>query len=398
MPRYLTKLAKKIKFILITIIVAGLVIMSAPTQANELLDLVGVDDEFNIPVITDADGIILPDWARITFDILPIVEDAGSINIPQNLIRQLGYDPNRVWEAGTAVADILLLGDLNGFDLEERTIDGLEQFFGVGFDDFPLEEFDLIQNLSVGGLIDAYLETGLDFFQVDDIPLLQEILGEGFAGFDLSTLRLEESIANLLLEDFDLAGFTISDIQDLRNLPIREFENWQQSVISRIPGLSQIPFSEFQSLRNITQIIGIVDIVFSDAEQFAEQSISGSDREGFNVPCADGTCGHIELSGTPFILGKRWISGDSQQVEGGKGILRIVNGGMEATGRLPFPDAPFKMTIRDLSETEGSARFYWEFRACFRDFFGVEHCTPYALFRIPIYRLRETEWHYLGLS
>ena len=195
-----------------------------------------------------------------------------------------------------------------------------------------------------------------------------------------------------------MAGFTISDIQDLRNLPIREFENWQQSVISRIPGLSQIPFSEFQSLRNITQIIGIVDIVFSDAEQFAEQSISGSDREGFNVPCADGTCGHIELSGTPFILGKRWISGDSQQVEGGKGILRIVNGGMEATGRLPFPDAPFKMTIRDLSETEGSARFYWEFRACFRDFFGVEHCTPYALFRIPIYRLRETEWHYLGLS
>jgi hypothetical protein len=72
--------------------------------------------------------------------------------------------------------------------------------------------------------------------------------------------------------------------------------------------------------------------------------VSGSDVAGFSVPCQGEKCPYIELddlenSGRNIrgkFEGRSWISGKYQQVEGGWGCLKPVNGAKEPTGRLPL--------------------------------------------------------------
>lgn len=56
----------------------------------------------------------------------------------------------------------------------------------------------------------------------------------------------------------------------------------------------------------------------------------------------------------------RWISGQKQQVEGGEGCLKSLNGGLEPTGRHPFSGA-FKVAVWDVnlqSETVRTKLFF----------------------------------------
>lgn len=386
-----TRIWSKIATSFLLILYQNCLITSSVVQAQ---DINTVD---TIATYIDENGVKVPDWSQISFANLPLVDTAGEINIPTELINQLGYNPNRAWEAGTAVADLVMMGDLNGFDLEEYSLTALEEYWGMSFDDWSLEEFDLIKNMDVGGLIEAYDLSGSAAKYVKDIPILQEALGSQYAGYALNVIKYKENLTSIALKEVNLAGYSISDISDLKGLAIKKYQNWQQSIIGKIPGIKEIPFSEYEKLKSATQAIGIVDIVFGETEQYGQQSISGSDVDGFGVNCSGG-CAHVEFSGTPFVLGKRWISGDSQQVNGGKGILKIVNLGKEPTGRLPFNDSPFKLVLRNNTESEGSAQLKWVFRTCFRDMFGQEHCTPYCLFEIPIYKFNEGEWHYLGVA
>ena len=87
--------------------------------------------------------------------------------------------------------------------------------------------------------------------------------------------------------------------------------------------------------------------------------------------------------GLPILKGAKIISGDSQQVEGGKGLLRWVNGGKEPTG---VHLAGMKLIVRNVNAKKGTAIVHLNFRSCFY-FFG-EHCTPYFM-GFPLWQLNE---------
>lgn len=117
----------------------------------------------------------------------------------------------------------------------------------------------------------------------------------------------------------------------------------------------------------------IVDIVFGRAEAHATRSVSGGYNVGFNVPCTNGSCSHVELSGNPAFRGRQWISGDVQNVRGGSGCLAGVNGGLEPTGRHPAGTA-YKTVLRNLTESTGTVEVWRYNKTC-----NICGCTPYYI-------------------
>ena len=114
---------------------------------------------------------------------------------------------------------------------------------------------------------------------------------------------------------------------------------------------------------------------------------------GFEVPCEEKPCGAIELDDITSLgrqlqmefEGKRWVAGDSQEVEGGKNCLKFVNGGKEPTGRHPFGSS-FKLVAWNPDETgTQNIDFVAFFRFCFPcGPFGSTGCTPYFIGPIPL--------------
>jgi hypothetical protein len=136
-------------------------------------------------------------------------------------------------------------------------------------------------------------------------------------------------------------------------------------------------------------VIGTIDVVYGKKEARRLNTVTGSDVAGFKVPCDQKSCSYIELSGNPLVYGKQWISGKSQEVEGGSGLLKIVNGGKEPTGRLPLGPT-FKFVMTDVTESEGTAGFTLYTRVC-----GLG-CTPYFIPTPISFTLKEKDLILLG--
>lgn len=94
------------------------------------------------------------------------------------------------------------------------------------------------------------------------------------------------------------------------------------------------------------------------------------------------------------MLGKQWVSGNSQQVQGGHGILGVMFGGVEPTGRHPFGDG-FKVVIGDIDETTATVETELYFRICKRGWINLG-CSPYGIGPIPFLTFQEKDWIFLG--
>lgn len=210
-------------------------------------------------------------------------------------------------------------------------------------------------------------------------------------------------IGNIKLSNYDLSEYTAADIPNITNTKISRFPRYENLNISDIPGIASLNFNQYPNLPNFGTGIARIDLVFSEAEGYAERAISGSDREGFNTATCrtdnnlNGGCAHIELGGPlPFNRGKQWVTGDSQKVKGGHGMLRWVNGGKEPTGRMPFPEASFKMVLRNSNEQTDEVELMLAFRYGFYDWFGNPHFTPYGIFEIPFFTTAVRDILFLG--
>jgi hypothetical protein len=127
-------------------------------------------------------------------------------------------------------------------------------------------------------------------------------------------------LGKLSFDSLDLKSYNLRSIPNLKNTAIASFDKWQGVYISEIPGLNKVPFSQFPNPINpVGTEVGIVDVAFATDEQKRDRTISGSNKEGFAVPC-DKDCAHTELSGSPAVNGKAWISGKYQLVKGGRGF------------------------------------------------------------------------------
>lgn len=122
---------------------------------------------------------------------------------------------------------------------------------------------------------------------------------------------------------------------------------------------------------NFPEFTGIVDVTYGLAETKRFNTITGSDKVGFNFPCLV-LCSYIELAGNAY--GRQWISGKYQKVPGGSGILGALYYYKEPTGR--FPVGPkFKIVVWNVDESKGTADLKAFTKVCA----GLLGCTPYVL-------------------
>jgi len=347
---------------------------------------------------TTLNGAQVPDWSRITFDSLPEITSNGNFQADSNIINQLGYDPSRQWSAGQEPEGFLSLGDFqDSFQLQNLNLDTIAAASGIDTQSASLDSFGVMVHQSLESLMQAVPSLG--DFPIDQVPAVRDLIAQSVGSFDSSQtisqlLSQSPQLGELSFANLDLSQYTVNSIPNLGASPLGAFEDWQQVTIEAIPGLENVPFSDFPSApASVGQTIGKVDVVFGAAEKSRSKSISGSKEQGFGVPCEKG-CGHIELSGGA-VLGRQWVSGKYQDVSGGHGVLASVNGGKEPTGRHPFGDA-FKLVITDISEPQATATQAMFFRFCGRNGPVDLGCTPYFIGPMPFMTLKENDPIFLG--
>ncbi len=342
----------------------------------------------------------LPDWNQITFSKMPAITESGSFQVPVNVSQKLGYDPSRSWDTGQKPDSFTMLGDFqDSFKLQEFSLLDISQITGSDIQGSDLSRFGVVKFQTIESLVKAIPD--LEEWKIGDVKPIYDLLSENLS----QSFNANQTISNLLtksshlgklnFESLDLASYNIDSIPGLSTTPIASFDKWQGVYIDEVPGLSDVPFSQFPNPANpVGMQVGIVDVAFATDEQKRNRTISGSNKEGFAVPC-DKDCAHIELSGSQAVHGKAWVSGKYQLVKGGRGILGSVNGGKEPTGRNLFGDA-FKVAVWDVSEVDGKVSQSLFFRVCMRNNFVDLGCTPYFIGPVPFMTYREKEPIFLG--
>ena len=225
---------------------------------------------------------------------------------------------------------------------------------------------------------------GLGQEQAEDIEPINALLEQEEISTDeeLDTLIEEQSIADLELGSIDLESFSVDSIPNLTDTELENFENYEQSAISEVSGLSEVPLGNFPNGIPLNgTFIARIDFIWGGAESKRSQTISGSYVEGFQVRC-DSNCEYLELDdieniGSAIQLpfeGRQWIAGREHWVLGGTGCF---SGWREPTGIHPFGPT-FKVVLWRTDETTDTALIVM--------FFNIKtNCgeTPYVIGPIP---------------
>lgn len=335
---------------------------------------------------------------QVTFSTMPPASEDGSVTIPD-----LGTVS---WQAGQTPNQFLPLGIFyDSFNLQLLSLEQIAQLSGVDYNNITLADIGLLQDKTLQDLLEAIPEFGQ--WQIFQVPLLSDLLGE-FLNEDPAPweeLPLQKLIEQYGLSDVGLGGIDLSQygldaIPGLQQTPLGRFSDWEKTLISEVPGLKDVPFSAFPGIPSDPGFVALFDIAYGKAEARRVNTITGSDVEGFEVPCNEDSCPYIELSGPPWLLaqalhGKQWIVGgtEGQMVRGGHGALAVVNGGMEPTGRHPYGSG-FKVVLLETNESLGSGKFGLYFRYCTT----LGGCTPYFIGPIPWFTNHEDDIIFVGLN
>jgi hypothetical protein len=346
----------------------------------------------------------IPDWSQISFRTLPPVSSDGEFSAPPEASEAIGYDLSRKWQAGQTTDTYLKLGDFQAslypqiFNL--HTIAGLND---LDLQQVSLNSFEMANWQTVDDLITAV--PGLSNLSVQQVAPIAKLLTESNLG---AGVNLSDSIGTVLTASPELGqlnfgqlgdqlnGFAVTDIPGLENIPLQNLRDWGNSTIAGVPGLADVPLAQMPNPIGAVGSLGMVDVVYGPAEQDRANTISGSNQVGFEAACQT-ECAHAELTASPELHGKQWISGKYQEVEGGEGFLKSVNGGKEPTGRHPFGDV-FKVAVWDTDEASGTISTALFFRICQRGglFSPDLGCTPYFLGPVPFLNYKEKSFMLVG--
>ena len=298
----------------------------------------------------------------------------------------LGYDASRQWGEGDSVENVLQLGDLEAsFAPQLFSLSDINDLSNApnDFSTLSLSEFPLIEEQSIENLVDAIDE--LRGKKASDIEPIKALLEQNNISTDdrLYELIEDPSIAELKLGSIELESFTIDSIPDLSQTQLGNFENYQESIISEIPGLSNISLADFPGEVNaVGNTIARIDFVWGKEESKRTNTISGSYVEGFSVPC-ESNCEYLELDdlenqgsvAQSSFEGKQWIAGRDHWVAGGTGCF---SGGREPTGIHPFGSS-LKAVLESTDETTDTAEIvaYFNIKTMCGD-------SPYFIGPIPL--------------
>lgn len=378
----------------------------------------------------------IPDWSKITWDNLAPVGQPGYLNIAPELVSKIGYNPSRSWSVGQKIDSIVMLGDVeDAFKMSAFSLESISAIAPIDFSQLTLKDLGLLQWQTPNTLVKAIPALGnLDISQVPPIyDLFNQVAAQkriinltvadntkskikdkkplkiAVSGNLSRILQSNPQAANTSLGKLNLSRYPINSVPGLSKTQLAKFPGWQQSFINQVPGLNKVPFDKMpQPLNAEFNVIGIASLVLGKAEQgdtkvASDYFISGSvNRSSATVPVACEArqeCAYMELGDLVGqqgeLYGKRWVSGSSQMVKGGFGLLGRVNDGKEPTGRLVYNSA-FKVVLTGIDESEGMADFGLFFRICANIPFSGKTCTPYFIGPVPWIPVKENELVVVG--
>jgi hypothetical protein len=350
------------------------------------------------PVATKyVNGAPIPDWSKMTFKNMKF-GGSGSVEFPN--IKNPGMKELRTWTAGQSLSEVMELGDFEAteFNIEDFTLADIADITGINLKNFKLSDFETLKWQTLEDFAEAIPK--LEDLEVGAIPPVQELVTK-VTGSTLDDQTIGEVLDNYpqlgeveLGEYIKLDNYKLTSIPNIQNAQLKDFTNWQNTTIGKVPGLADVTFDQFSSVPiPDLSFIGKVDLPLGSLEGGRWKSISGSYQAGFNVPC-EKKCGHIEVSGSDIVTGAQWMSGKDQKVKGGFGILGKLNGGKEPTGRHPFGKS-FKQVIWDINEEDGSITTAMFFRICKRGWIDLG-CSPYFIGPVPLFTYKEMDPIILG--
>lgn len=351
-----------------------------------------------------ATKVLLPDWSRISLGQLPGISQSGAID-GSPYSQTLGYDLSRTWNVGMTPDQYLKLGDISeALQAEEFSLQAIQantDINSVDLNKIALSEFPLIGEQTLSHLSQVVPE--LAKTQVNNItPVATLLKSQGIAASNLTLAQVltQYEVGQMKLGEIDLSKFSISSIPNLDAVQLQQFTGWMNSNVSDIPGLGQVPLGLMPNpITEIGSLVMRIDVVYGPTENRRNNTISGSDVQGFSVPCTVKDCAYLELddlentgrSDRSKLEGKQWISGKYQEVEGGRGILKAVNNGREPTGRLPFGKA-FKVVVMEPDETTNTVDTALFFRFCA----WRMGCTPYFIGPVPFFSYKVNSLIFVG--
>ena len=368
---------------------------SLPTRILEI-----AESQSGLP----ATQVLLPDWSRIALSQMPGISRSGSID-GKPYSQTLGYDLSRNWNAGMTPDQYLKLGDISqAFQAEVFSPGAIAQLTNLDLNQVALSAFTLAAYQTLSHL--AKVVPGLAQTNVRAIAPIAALLAAKAVGIHVSDQTLAEVLAQnpqigqLRLKEIDLSRFPVSSIPNLEAVRLQQFEGWMNSFVKGIPGLGQVPLGSMPNpIAELGSLVMRIDQIYGSAEAQRNNTISGSDVQGFSVPCAETDCAYVELddlenvgrSARGRLEGKQWISGKYQEVQGGWGVLRSVNSGREPTGRLPFGSA-FKVVVMESDETTDTVDTALFFRFCAT----ALGCTPYFIGPVPFFTYKVNALMFVG--
>ena len=138
-------------------------------------------DTTSIPTIaytSDGQQVQAPDWSKITFSSLPPIESPGWIDFQPDLIKSLGYDPSRVWFAGSSPNQFVMLGDVaEAFHMEAFNLKDISGLTGLAIESLTLNDFGLTQWQTPKSLVQAIPQLGK--LSISQITPLQDLIELG---------------------------------------------------------------------------------------------------------------------------------------------------------------------------------------------------------------------------
>ncbi len=360
-----------------------------------------------------ATKVLLPDWSRISLGQLPGISQSGAID-GSPYSQTLGYDLSRAWNVGMTPDQYLKLGDISeALQAEEFSLQAIQAIAlrtvpeantdinSIDLNKIALSEFPLIGEQTLSHLAQVVPE--LAKTQVNNITPVATLLKSHLiaaSNLTLAQVLTQYEVGQMKLGEIDLSKFSISSIPNLDAVQLQQFTGWMNSNVSDIPGLGQVPLGSMPNpITEIGSLVMRIDAVYGPAENRRNNTISGSDAQGFSVPCTEKDCAYLELddlenagrSDRSKLEGKQWISGKYQEVEGGRGILKAANNGREPTGRLPFGKA-FKVVIMEPDETTDTVDTALFFRFCA----WRMGCTPYFIGPVPFFSYKVNSLIFVG--
>lgn len=229
----------------------------------------------------------------------------------------------------------------------------------------------------------------------------QSFLSEGENIVTNELLQLVPELGDVPVSALPIDGLSVGDIDGLADQTLDNFADIENQYLSQVGNLSQNSESmladNYSAMLLRGDLFGRLDIPFAgEIETPIDYVLSGGTKDQIFLPepCFEVSCKHFEvvdvftglaeaINGIGNVQGKAWVQGSSQSVPGGKGFLRLVNGGKERTGVSVWDTSSHvKLSLEDIDEggngEPATARLWLDFQICVYTSFG-EHCTPHFL-------------------